>query len=330
MNLKDLTGLGEPLKRLIDVISSGVGKLFASYFVRKMADAKAYEIKTISKALKEVAEKQNLPVIYKKDDIEIWQKPDDKTFNMQSINIDNRFKSRIDFQQRRQQNNIELITSYAAEELIQEKVVPKEKPDIDWITRFFNYSQDINSIEMQDLWGRILSGEIKKPGTYSLRTLDVVRNLTKQDAEIFDKFAKFAFKYKDIWVIIIGHKLDIEINKFNLYPTHQFHLSELGLIYPNELSLKMFINNTTEEVFSTENNLFVFYQENKIKDFYINILKFTQIGKELISLIKKPFNEEYYNFIISIFKKHKCKGRLGTIKKFLQDGKIEYDTIKEY
>ena len=36
----------------------------------------------------------------------------------------------------------------------------------------------MSSEELQTLWGRTLAGEIKSPGSYSLRTLDFLKNLS--------------------------------------------------------------------------------------------------------------------------------------------------------
>lgn len=38
---------------------------------------------------------------------------------------------------------------------------------------------------MQDLWGRVLAGEVAQPGKYSLRSLETLRNLTQREAEAF-------------------------------------------------------------------------------------------------------------------------------------------------
>ena len=51
MEITDLAGLSEPLKRLIEVISSGIGNVYKPYLIRKTADAKAYEIKVIANAI---------------------------------------------------------------------------------------------------------------------------------------------------------------------------------------------------------------------------------------------------------------------------------------
>jgi len=48
VELKDLAGLSEPLKRLIEVVAEGIGGVSRPMLTRKNADAKAYEIKRIA------------------------------------------------------------------------------------------------------------------------------------------------------------------------------------------------------------------------------------------------------------------------------------------
>ena len=56
MEISNLVGLSKPLDRLFKVIAQGVGGVFKPYLVRWNADAKAYEVRTISSAVKEVNE----------------------------------------------------------------------------------------------------------------------------------------------------------------------------------------------------------------------------------------------------------------------------------
>ena len=59
---------------------------------------------------------------------------------------------RLDYQERKRQQNIENITSIAAANLIRDEDVPEQKPDEDWITRFFSSAQEVSSETIQDLW----------------------------------------------------------------------------------------------------------------------------------------------------------------------------------
>ena len=76
-----------------------------------------------------------------------------------------------------------------------EKEIADESPDDDWINRFFSSAQEVSSDDMQTLWGRILAGEVKQPGSYSLRTLDFLRNLTASEAKAFEELGRYALNF---------------------------------------------------------------------------------------------------------------------------------------
>lgn len=64
----------------------------------------------------------------------------------------------------------------------------------DWFIRYYEASGNISDKEMQILWAKILAGEIEEPSSYSLRTLDVLRNISKEEAERFIKICNTAIK----------------------------------------------------------------------------------------------------------------------------------------
>ncbi len=47
---------------------------------------------------------------------------------------------------------------------------------------------------MQVLWGRILAGEVARPGAYSLRTLQTVKVLSKRDAQLFSQYCAYVWR----------------------------------------------------------------------------------------------------------------------------------------
>ncbi|WP_430453253.1 DUF2806 domain-containing protein [Rhodopirellula europaea] len=104
-------------------------------------------------------------------------------------NIEERSSARLLSQQIRDQENIEAIVGVAARELDSVDQVPDVDPDKDWTTRFFRCAADVSSEQMQDLWGRVLAGKLKRPQGYSLRTLEALRNMTKEEAEAFSRVA---------------------------------------------------------------------------------------------------------------------------------------------
>lgn len=55
--------------------------------------------------------------------------------------------------------------------------------DDDWLNQFSRFAEDASSEDLQQLWGRVLAGEICKPGSFSRSTLRFIAELDKETAE---------------------------------------------------------------------------------------------------------------------------------------------------
>ena len=58
----------------------------------------------------------------------------------------------------------------------------KADVDDDWLNLFARLAEDKSSDELKGLFGRILAGEIRSPGAFSLRTIQFLSTLSKEDA----------------------------------------------------------------------------------------------------------------------------------------------------
>lgn len=293
MEIKDLAGLSAPLTKLIEVISAGVGQVSESYFIKNRAKAKAEEITLISSALHQASQEKGLPIEYKSEGISIWRKPEDGTFDIQDTTIQQRSNSRLEYQERKHQDNLEKITSAAAAELVHETTVPGDEINEDWISRFFESAQSISSEEMQDLWGRILAGEIKKPGSYSLKALDLIRNLSKSDASLIEEMGKFSL-FSNHGPFIATCDTKWLKKERNIYPNHHFKLAELGLLYPSDLSLMSFDNDDKQVVYQNGNHVLLIKKYRIKEPVYLPVWKYTAIGKELVGLVPDNYDQEYF------------------------------------
>lgn len=329
MEIKDLTGLSEPLTRLIEVISSGIGAVSASHLTRKNADAKAHEIRVISEALNEVAQQYQLPVVYKDGEIEVWQKPQDKTLILDAEPIEERLKYRLEYQARKEQKNIESVTSAAAIELNQDEAVASESPDEDWVNRFFKYAQDISSDQMQDLWGRILAGEVRRPGTYSLRTLEFVKNMTKAEARLIEQFGNMAISLSGTTFVGAHNKSWLETER-DLPQGLVFQLAELDVMYPSDLSLRLFREDSIEKEHLFFHDRVLVLKRNEVAtEIKLTIWKFTTIGQQLLPLVPPHQDDDYLEKLGLYFVELKAKAFIAQITKRHPDGKVDYEVIRE-
>lgn len=65
-------------------------------------------------------------------------------------------------------------------------------PDSGWFLRFLRASEDITDEDIQTWFAAILAGELESRNNYATRTLDVLKNLSKDEANLFKSSLKYA------------------------------------------------------------------------------------------------------------------------------------------
>jgi hypothetical protein len=263
-----------PIKKLVEVIAKGTGKLWEPYHTKRMANAKAYEINTITSAICET----NLPIEYINGQITIKNKTENEIL-MQA-------KERKDFVLINQEENLNSILLHTAKEIKNEESL--SIPDDDWISRYFGYAQDISSEEMQFIWSRILSGEMKKPGSFSLKTLDVVRNLSKNDAELIQKAMTITLITGNIKFLCANEELT---TKYGINYGHILQLIDCDLLNSAASSI-----NCDKETKILDLNNGVLQAKIKTTDgnFRIPSHIFSGVGQEISNIVAYEPNNEFF------------------------------------
>ena len=108
------------------------------------------------------------------------------------VTIGDQIRQRLNFQEEKRHHNIAQVVQGATAELADVEDVPDEEPDHDWTARFFDEVKDVSSEEMQTLWSKVLAGEVERPGSTSIRTLEVLRNLDRSTALLFQRLCAFS------------------------------------------------------------------------------------------------------------------------------------------
>lgn len=92
-----------------------------------------------------------------------------------------------------QQRNKERVIEIAAREL--QENPPQENAteeiDSDWLNMFSNFASQKSREDVQSLWGKLLAGEIRKPGSFSLGTLQRLSAISASDATFIHAFMQF-------------------------------------------------------------------------------------------------------------------------------------------
>lgn len=188
-----------------------------------------------------------------------------------------------------------------------QKVLPKLNPwkqkqqvDPDKMKRLKDLSKEFSSDDMQEIIAWILAGEYNQPWSYSLRTMEIVRHLSKNEIEMFKKYC---------WLIINGYFILSELtnttwNDFRknnwLEYTEFLYLQELWLISFKESSLTLstmfseWQESWGQTIFNIgSKSLFMKYKTEQS----INIFTITNSWKELVKLLEFYTPETYYQWI---------------------------------
>ncbi len=330
MDIKDLTGLSKPLTKLVEVIAAGVGAIARPYLVRRDADARAYEIETVARALSSAGLPEGR---YEDGKIAISAPTNDGApGQLAETPVGERVVARLAHQEARRQKNIEQIAQQAADELrgTPPDEVSSEPVDDDWASRFFTAAQDISSEQMQILWGKILAGEVASPNSYSLRTLEVVRNLSPREATLFEKLARNRFDQRGDCFLVNPDNHKFLADSLSITFDDILVLREAGLLVTNDhLSINFPATPQAHNVVFEHGPMVVWAEipaGKKPKN--LGIVGFASPGYQLSRLIPVVPNEDCVNKLAATIKTDDVKVKCGIVEARLQ-GQFKLRAQKE-
>jgi hypothetical protein len=263
---------GKPLEKLIETVSAGIGTLYKPRAIRKEAEAKAYEIEKIAEA------KAKSNIIKYENDTEIAE----------------RARQRLYYQEMQRQVNIENVIEKSIDDL--NEVVSEKPVDEDWRTKFFTKVQDITSEDMQSIWAKILANEINQPGQISVRTLDVLSNLSKEEARLFSLLSSLSTQS--------GNIIKIKGNDLSSYGLNYDSLSVLraaGLLLASDnMNITYLGGYKINATGAFGHNLlfksfYLIVTSNKIDKYIYDQFRLTPAGDELLKIVGEPANILYVN-----------------------------------
>ena len=276
------------IEKLIDYVASGIGAVFGpnlkTWSAKKDAEALAIEVKGKLTALNlidkeiEQARKNSLS-----DDLK----------KQTEILITDSIEMRIKYQETKQHQNIKEVVQLVIEEL-DGKIVNDHDVDHDFTARFFNDVQDITCFELKKIWAKILAGEVNSPGSTSLHTLAILKNMSQRDAELFENVVQFVMGN----IIFRDEKY---IKNLKEFPSLEsiLTLNSYGLINSPSSQLSHTIG--TNKVFNFEIHNVVYFTQriSENSDTSIPIHSMSPQGVELSNIVRKEINADY----LSLFAK---------------------------
>ena len=173
-----------------------------------------------------------------------------------------------------------------------------EDVEPDWYRHFFNRQCSVSDSDMQQIWARILAGEANQPGSFSKRTLSIVSDIDKDEAEVFSTLCGFCWEIDGNLVpLIVRH-----VNNVPIYSQHSItfpvlsHFQSIGLLQYNHLSAFAFPPNYSVSYFGRKLEL------DTKEGFYFGHGYFTVCGKELSSICDREPVEGLWEHAIENYK----------------------------
>ena len=261
-------------------------KVFGPRWTRKQAEADAY---ADEKKLQTIRNNPDMDIVYVNGQLNAKMKTPEA--------LQMRAEIREHQESIRQQSNIENVLSQTANELLytSDDAVSDDPIDDDWIARFFGIIRDISSQEMQFIWSKILAGEIKKPGSFSLRTLDVIRNLSQSEAIAFKKIVPFIVNNGPIYFILENLKYK---EKYKIRHTDFLTLDACGLISLNNSTVYDPKIGKSFQKYIVNDSYIVLARSTSAQEITVTteIDPLTKVGQELYSILDHPVDEQIMKY----------------------------------
>ncbi|MHB1516278.1 MAG: DUF2806 domain-containing protein [Acidiferrobacteraceae bacterium] len=310
MEVKSLLGCLS-LTKLAEVV---FGPLYRPIAIRTEAAARAYEIRKIARAKAEASvDASNIRIAAVNDRIESLQHnhPD----------LAERARQWVLMREIESLLNIESIAVAAAQAL--PETVSPDPVSPDWRRKFFLEAENICDADLQVLWGKVLAGEVAAPGTFSLRTLDTLRQLSRPEAELFQRACALAMS--DGW-IALPTPSPASLSPFGITFDDLLSLKDAGLLLNAE---QLVVEYLVEKLGSSEhvpepsklkslsNNgvsiRLAHTPQSLHQDLQIPALVFTKAGKELQRLVQPHETSDYLHALGNTLRQMGCVVKRGVV-----------------
>ncbi len=200
----------------------------------------------------------------------------------------------------------------------------KTKYDFDWFVRFYEAVGSISNVKMQEIWAHILAGEVDHPGSFSLRTIEILKNIGKKDAELFEKVCSCTIHSGNHDIV---PNYDDYLATCGITYSEIMRLDELGLVNSSGLLVLKVRTTTDQAVVFNNDRLLVMIKPAGEDAVNLDVKQFplTDVGRELYGVqdIATP-DSCYKEFVKELSKNKKIAVEMHKVIRIHGD-QIEYN-----
>lgn len=220
------------------------------------------------------------------------------------LTLAQRVNRRLQMQRERQQHNLEKIMALALE-YCPERVSAQEV-DPDWFSQYCELVLDISNDSMQQLWAKILAGEIATPGRFSLKTLQTLKLMSHKEAQSLQLAASLSCRSRQeqsgriyfgyirkptLWQLLTGRSMALlNLSQFGLSYPQILNLVDIGILHNVEIeSGELQPGQQFSWQFQSQTLECTALQRGVVLQYY----KYTAVGTELLPLLNSPTHSGY-------------------------------------
>ncbi|MCW8308104.1 DUF2806 domain-containing protein [Acidiphilium sp. PA] len=160
----------------------------------------------------------------------------------------------------------------------QDYAVNDDLLDEDWLNLFSSYAEKASSERTRQLWGRILSGQVRRPGSFGLSTL---RCLSEIDQNIARLFIKITPLVSDSAIFIAAKEKDKRFSEF-------LELEQAGLLAGVEANLCVKIPVSDSNIGEwSDDQFFLRIESHSTTPIEVPCIVLTKAGRELLTIVDR-------------------------------------------
>ena len=290
-----LSGIPTPLKKnawkAIDRLCAAAIEVPAAYLEGKAAEKRAEteaRVKIIEASADKIASQLDVDPSYAKAAVKKF----DQKIIREQVNVD---------------SIVQMATKQIAEEAEVKETDKEAKPiDNDWLSQFEEEACKRTSEQMQELFAKVLAGEIKQPSTFSIKSIRILGNMDQRAATLFQNFCSLSVSLKianiilDKRVVSMGNAGNNSLQKYGFGFGSLNVLQEHGLIISDYNSYYDYQASIIEDAhvalpFAFMNNYWGFMlKNNKPKnEIRVHGVALSESGKELSQIVSTKNDNNY-------------------------------------
>ncbi len=200
--------------------------------------------------------------------------------------------------------NLDRIIDKVQKETREENFNDLCAPKKDFFLKYLSEGALISSDDLQEIWAKLLIHECEKPNSISKRTLDTVKNLNSNEAELFTRVLNYSLEDGTIFKMLCNENTDMNFMNLSM-------LQDVGLIKNGEFITQQMTINPNDEcsIVNLDMIFLVKNTGNKQESINLSCYVLTSIGLEIKNALKQHMENKTFTDLCRKIKREQSSNK---------------------